>query len=92
MTVSESLKRSLLSILKDDYEECQFFMASSNMLTNKLKEISGMIQGGEADFNKLRDSIGEIGIYISNAEKRLEEVEECYTKLVDALAEEKGKA
>jgi hypothetical protein len=53
------LKQKLISIIKKDYEDCQFY------------------------------EIGEVGLFISNSEKRLEEVEECYTKLVEALAEGK---
>jgi hypothetical protein len=33
----------------------------------------------------MRDTIGELGLYISNLERGLNEVEECYTKLVEAL-------
>ena len=86
-SISEALKKKLLAIIKDDYEECQFFMASSNMLTDKIKKVSEAILNENMDFNQLRDSIGEIGIFISNTEKRLEEVEECYTKMVEVLAE-----
>jgi cell division GTPase FtsZ len=88
---SDRLKQKLLTILNDDYEECQFFMAASQLLTNKIQDVSETVNEQDIDFNKLRDVISEIGIYISNTEKRLEEVEECYTKLVEALAEEKPK-
>jgi len=81
------VRAKLVSILKDDYEDCSFFLAASRMLTGKIEDISAAVQNSETDFENLRDSIGEIGLLISNAEKRLEEVEECYTKLVDALAE-----
>ena len=33
--VSEKLKKKLLSILKDEYEDCGFFLAASQMLINK---------------------------------------------------------
>lgn len=85
---SKKLNRKLLSIIKDDYEECQFFLAESHLLTNKIKALAETIQNQELDFNKLRDSIGEIGIFLSNTEKRLQEVEDCYTKLVDTLAKD----
>jgi phosphotransacetylase len=88
---SDKLKKKLLVILKDDYEECKFFMAASQLLTNKIQDVSEIVKEQDIEFNKLRDVISEIGIYISNTEKRLEEVEECYTKLVEALAEEKPK-
>ena len=89
--ISNKLKQKLLTVLKDDYEECQFFTASSQLLINKIKDISDGIESKNMDFNKLRDTIGEIGIFINNSEKRLQEVEECYTKLIEILADEKPK-
>ena len=64
-------------------------MAASNILTNHIKDISNLINSENLDFEKLRDQICEIGVYINNTEKRLLEVEDCYTKLVEALTEEK---
>ena len=86
---TETLKKKLLTILIDDYEKCEFFMAASQILINKLHDVTDIIEKDDTDFNRLRDSIGEVGILISHTEKRLEEVEECYTKLVEALADEK---
>ena len=83
------LKQKLISIIKKDYEDCQFYMASTNMLLHKIQDISLSLEKDELEFDKLRDEIGEVGLFISNSEKRLEEVEECYTKLVEALAEGK---
>jgi hypothetical protein len=87
--IPTTLKKNLISIIKKDYEECQFYMASTNMLIHKLQNIAASLEKDELDFNKLRDEIGEVGLFISNAEKRLAEVEECYTKLVEALADGK---
>jgi hypothetical protein len=84
-----TLKQKLLSIIKKDYEECSFYTASANMLIHKIQDIAASLEKDELDFNKLRDEIGEVGLFISNAEKRLQEVEECYTKLVEALADGK---
>ena len=83
------LKQKLISILRDDYEECRFYLASTNMLLNKLKSLNELLEQDAVEFERLRNEIGEIGIYLSNSEKRLEEVEECYTKLVEALADGK---
>jgi len=83
------LKKNLISIIKKDYEECQFYMASTNMLIHKIQDIAASLEKDSLDFNTLRDEIGEVGLFISNAEKRLLEVEECYTKLVEALADGK---
>jgi hypothetical protein len=83
------LKQKLISIIKKDYEDCQFYMASTNMLLHKIQDIAVALEKDDLEFDKLRDEIGEVGLFISNSEKRLEEVEECYTKLVEALAEGK---
>jgi hypothetical protein len=90
--ISKKLKTRILDILKSEYEDCDFFMAASNILTNQFKDISNTINDENPDFDKLRDEICEIGVYINNTEKRLLEVEDCYTKLVEALAEEKKDA
>lgn len=86
------LKKNLISIIKKDYEECQFYMASTNMLIHKIQDIAASLEKDSLDFNTLRDEIGEVGLFISNAEKRLLEVEECYTKLVEALSDGKPKS
>ena len=88
---SLKLKKKLLNILRDEYEECSFFIAASSTLTGKIADLAEHIDKDSMDFNSLRDRIGEIGLFISNTEKRLEDVEECYTKLVDALSENRNK-
>jgi hypothetical protein len=87
----DALHQKLLAILRDEYEDCEFFMAASLQLTTKLRSVSEAIRVQGMDFNALRDMIGEIGIFIHNTERRLAEVEDCYTMLVDALASEKPK-
>ena len=86
----EKLKKRIISIVKEDYEECRFYTAASQLLVNKINDISKSLEQESVDFTAFRDSIGEIGIFVSNAEKRLLEVEECYTKLVEALADEEN--
>jgi len=80
-------RECLTSIISTDYEECQFFTASAQMLVNKIKDFSQRIQGQDVTFEQLKDEIGQIGIFLGNAEKRLQEVEDCYTKLVECLSE-----
>jgi len=87
--ISNNLKEKLLTIIQSDYEDCQFFVAASQLLVNKIKDLSKTIEQRKIDFEELRDNIGELGIFISNTEKRLEEVEECYTQLVETLSDEK---
>lgn len=89
--ISNTLKSRLVGIIRDEYEECQFFTASAQMLVNKIKDISEAAEQGDVEFNTLRDSIGDIGLYLDNTEKRLQEIDECYTKLVEALSDEKDR-
>lgn len=83
--ISHAVKDRLSTILLKDYEECQFFFAAAHLLRDQLQKISEQVQREEIEFNLVRDTIGELGIYISNLERGLNEVEECYTKLVEAL-------
>ncbi len=83
--ISQTVKHKLSSILLKDYEECQFFFAAAHLLRDQLQKISEQVQREEIEFTLVRDTIGELGIYISNLERGLQEVEECYTKLVAAL-------
>lgn len=90
--ITNKLKHKLHGVIKEEYEGCDFFMAASNILTNHIKDISELIDKKDTGFDNLRDEICEIGIYINNVEKRLLEVEECYTKLIEILADEKKDA
>lgn len=83
--VASTVKEKLHTIVTKDYEECQFFFAAVDLLGDRLKNITELTQQEEIDFNLMRDTIGELGICISNIERGLEEAEECYTKLVEAL-------
>ena len=83
--ISSAVKNRLNAIVVKDYEECQFFFAAAHLLQDHLKKISELAQKEEIDFALIRDTIGELGLYISNLERGLNEVEEYYTKLVEAL-------
>ncbi len=85
--LTQQARERLSSIIVTDYEECQFFAASAQMLVNKIKDFSQRIQEQGTSFEQLRDEIGQIGVFLSNAEKRLQEVEDCYTRLVEGLSE-----
>jgi hypothetical protein len=80
-------REQLNTIITTDYEECHFFSASAQLLTNKIKDFSERIQKPETTFDQLKDEVGQIGIFLGNAEKRLQEVEDCYTRLVEALSD-----
>lgn len=83
--ISSAVKNRLNAILVKDYEECQFFFAAAHLLQDHLKKISELAQKEEIDFAIMRDTIGEMGLYISNLERGINEVDACYTKLVEAL-------
>ncbi|RPH39087.1 MAG: hypothetical protein EHM87_24690 [Burkholderiales bacterium] len=85
--LTQQARERLTAIIVTDYEECQFFAASAQMLVNKIKDFSLRAQDQATTFEQLRDEIGQIGVFLSNAEKRLQEVEDCYTKLVENLSE-----
>ena len=68
--ISRKLKSKLLDILNNEYEDCDFFMAASNILTNHIKDISSSVNKENPDFDKLRDEICEIGVYINNRPRR----------------------
>jgi len=85
--IPSEIREQIKAIITNDYDDCQFFTASAQMLTNKIKDFLEQSQEPETTFEQLRDDIGQIGIFLSNAEKRLQEVEDCYTKLVETLSE-----
>ncbi|MCX5895822.1 MAG: hypothetical protein NTZ51_08335 [Proteobacteria bacterium] len=83
--VSRNVKDKLHAILVEDYAECQSFFDAASILKDKITTITALTEKEEIDFNMLRDTIGELGIHIRNIEKGLYEIEDCYTKLVEAL-------
>ena len=85
--VTPEARERLTAIITTDYEECQFFAASAQLLVNKIHDFLQRIQEQGTTFEQLRDEVGQIGIFLGNAEKRLQEVEDCYTKLVETLSE-----
>jgi hypothetical protein len=85
--LTSEARAQLASIITTDYEDCHFFAASAQMLVNKIKDFSECAQEEETTFEQLRDEIGQIGVFLGNAEKSLQEVEDCYTKLVESLSD-----
>jgi hypothetical protein len=85
--LTSDARAHLGSIITTDYDECQFFTASAQMLVNKIKDFAQLAREDETTFEQLKDEIGQIGVFLSNAEKRLQEVEDCYTKLVESLSD-----
>ncbi len=87
------LKKNLISIIKKDYEECQFYMASTNMLIHKIQDIAASLEKDESGFQQAAGRNRRRSAFLSAMPKSgFEEVEECYTKLVEALAGGKPKS
>jgi hypothetical protein len=85
--LTQQARDGLIAIIANDYEDCQFFAVSAQMLVNKIKDFSQLLQKQDVSFDQLKNEIGQIGIFLGNAEKRLQEVEDCYTKLVEGLSD-----
>jgi len=89
MKRARSINQKLLHIIQNEFDGCEWFIISANEL---MKIINDMIEtfknDGDKSFEEIRDSIGSIGIAVSNVEKCLDAVEECYGKLVETLHNE----
>jgi hypothetical protein len=82
------IHQKLLDIIHDDFEGCEWFIIAANELMNTLSDILAMAQDSSTSIEKLTNTIGKIGIGISNVEKCLDGVEECYNKSVKLLTDE----
>ena len=89
MKRAKSFNQKLLHIIQNEYDGCEWFIISAHEL---MKILNDMIDTFKEDsgksFEEIKDSIGNIGIGLSNVEKCLEGVEECYSKLIEALSNE----
>ncbi len=88
MKNSISINQRLLNIIQNDFDGCEWFIIASNDLMNTLNKTIDLFNDNTKTFNYIKNHIGKIGIEISNVEKCLEAVEECYNKLVEALSVE----
>ena len=85
---NELVHNKLLSIIQDDFEGCEWFIVSANELMNTLSEIVTMANDPTIPIEKISNAIGKIGIGISNVERCLDGVEDCYNKTVELLSDE----
>ena len=85
---NEKVHNRLRSIIQDDFEGCEWFIVAANELMNTLSDIVTMANDTNTPVEKINRAIGKIGIGISNVERCLDGVEDCYNKSVELLSDE----
>ena len=88
MNDSKTVHQKLLGIIQDDFEGCEWFIVAANELMNTLTDIVSMANDSTTSVEKITNTIGNIGIGISNVERCLDGVEDCYNKSVKLLSDE----
>jgi uncharacterized protein YerC len=91
MDSEKSVHQKLLQIIQEEYDNCEWFIISSNELMKTLNDTTTMFNDRSKTYEEIKDSIGTIGLGIRNVEKCLDGVEECYNRIVEELANEKNK-
>ncbi len=91
MDSEKSVHQKLLQIIQDEYDNCEWFIISSNELMKTLNDTITMFKDNSKSYEEIKNSIGKIGLGISNVEKCLDGVEECYNRIVEELINEKNK-
>lgn len=91
MDSQKSVHHKLLQIIQEEYDNCEWFIISSNELMKTLNDTTTMFNDRSKTYEEIKDSIGTIGLGIRNVEKCLDGVEECYNRIVEELANEKNK-
>ena len=82
-----TIHQKLLDIIQDDFEGCEWFIIAANELMNTLSDILAMANDSTTPVEKITTTIGKIGIGITNVERCLDGVEECYNKSVQLLSD-----
>jgi hypothetical protein len=80
--------QKLLKMIKEDYDGCEWFIISANELMQKLNEAIELCNNNQTSLEAIKNFIGEIGIGISNVQRCLDGVEDCYSKTVELLSTE----
>jgi hypothetical protein len=91
MDSEKSVHQKLLQIIQEEYDNCEWFIISSNELMKTLNDTTTMFEDTSKTYEEIKDSIGKIGLGIRNVEKCLDGVEECYNRIVEELVNEKNK-
>ena len=86
-TPQKTPHKKLLQIIEEDYDSCEWFIISANELMQKLNKSIELYKNNQTSLETIKDFIGEIGIGISNVQRCLDGVEDCYSKTVEVLSE-----
>ena len=84
----QSTHQKLLKIIEEEYDGCEWFIISANELMQKLNDSMELYKNNQTSLETIKNFVGEIGIGISNVQRCLDGVEDCYSKTVELLSEE----
>lgn len=90
MKQTRTINKRLLDIIQNDYDGCEWLIISANELMETINETIKMFKDNRS-FEDIKNSIGQIGIGISDVEKCLDGVEECYSKMIEELSHDSKK-
>jgi hypothetical protein len=85
MKQTRTINKRLLDIIQNDYDGCEWLIISASELMETINHTIEMFKNNRS-FDDIKDSIGQIGIGISDVEKCLDGVEECYSRMVEELS------
>lgn len=85
MKQTSAIHKRLLDIIQKDYDGCEWLIISANELMGTIHDMIKMFKD-KRSFEDIKNSIGKIGIGISDVEKCLDGVEECYSKMIEELS------
>ncbi len=88
MERQKSVHQKLLQIIQNEYDNCEWFIISSNELMKTLNDTITMFKDNCKSSEEIKNSIGKIGLSIRNVEKCLDEVEEFYNRIFEELVNE----
>ena len=91
MQQTKSINKELLDIIQNDYDGCEWLIISANELMRTINDTIEMFKDNNRSFEDIKNSIGMIGIGISNVEKCLDGVEECYSKMIEEMSTDSKK-
>ena len=88
---TRSINKRLLDIIQNDYDGCEWLIISTNELMGTINDTIEMFKDNNKSFEDIKNSIGKIGIGISDVEKCLDGVEECYSKMIEEMSNDSKK-
>ena len=87
-TPKKTPQQKLLKIIEEDYDGCEWFIISANELMQKLNKSMELCKNNQTSLETIKNFIGEIGLGISNVQRCLDGVEDCYSRTVELLSDE----